>query len=60
MVVVSIIILIKKEISLSMNILKKFKDLLFESLRDNKKLIIVFYVFSSSVLLVHGFSLLMP
>ena len=28
-----------------MNILKKFKDLLFESLRDNKKLIIVFYVF---------------
>ncbi len=34
-----------KEISLSMNILKKFKDLLFESLRDNKKLIIVFYVF---------------
>lgn len=37
--------LIKKEISLSMNILKKFKDLLFESLRDNKKLIIVFYVF---------------
>lgn len=41
----SIIILIKKEISLRMNILKKFKDLLFESLRDNKKLIIVFYVF---------------
>ena len=28
-----------------MNFLKKFKDLLFESLRDNKKLIIVFYVF---------------
>lgn len=28
-----------------MNILKKFKDLLFESLRDNKKLIIVLYVF---------------
>ena len=32
-------------VSLRMNILKKFKDLLFESLRDNKKLIIVFYVF---------------
>ena len=32
-----------------MNILKKFKDLLFESLRDNKKLIIVFYVISASL-----------